>query len=257
MSVAAALVGLVVGTLVGMTSTGGGALLTPALVLFLAVPPSRAIGTDLFIAACMKVVAGGVYTVRRQVHWPTVGWLALGSVPGATLGVGIMNLIPVGRLETVLRPLLGLTLVIAGASTFIRMHRGTPVLYAPRRLVTIGLGLGTGLLVALTSIGSGSLLLAVLASWFPFDPRMLVGTDLVHALLLSAVAAAGHQAAGRVDTPLAIAVLVGAVPGVLLGAQIAGSVGERMLRRALAVLLILIGLQFASPPAWWSAAQVP
>ncbi len=117
----------------------------------------------------------------------------------------------------------------------------------PKRIpdlpVTVSLGFFTGLLVSMTSIGSGSLLLSVLSLFYPLSAQTMVGTDLVHALLLSSAATVGHSLAGRVDVGLAAAVLVGAIPGVLLGARMAIAMPERSLRAGLAVVLIAIGIQ--------------
>lgn len=245
---AAALIGLIVGIVVGGTSTGGGALLTPALVLIAGVPPSLAIGSDVMIASGMKLFGGGFYAIRREVDWPTVVRLAGGSVPGAALGIWILNRIPMGLLEAMLQRGLGLVLILAGASLFVRIRYGHAIRRAgtPALPTTVGLGFLTGLLVSMTSIGSGSLLLCVLAVFYPLRAQTMVGTDLVHALLLSAAATVGHYAAGRVDVGLAAGVLVGAIPGVLIGARLATGVPERALRASLATVLIAIGVQLSA-----------
>lgn len=244
---APALIGLIVGIVVGGTSTGGGALLTPALVLIAGVPPSIAIGSDVLIASGMKLFGGGFYAVRREVDWTTVLRLAGGSIPGAVVGIWVLNHIPIALLETALQRSLGLVLMLAGASLFVRIRYGHGVSAArfPALATTVGLGFLTGLLVSMTSIGSGSLLLCVLAFFYPLRAQTMVGTDLVHALLLSATATVGHYAAGRVDVGLAAAVLVGAIPGVLIGARLATGVPERALRASLATILIAIGLQLS------------
>ena len=240
-------IGFVAGMLVGATSTGGGALLTPALILIARVPPSIAIGSDVLIASGMKLFGGGFYALRREVHWPTVGRLAAGSIPGAVAGLALLNRMPVDQMETWLTRGLGFMLVIAGAALFLRVRWAGRVraTQAPAAAVTIALGFTTGLLVSTTSVGSGSLLLCALTLGYPLSARTTVGTDLVHALALSAAATVGHAAAGRVDLALAGAVLVGAVPGVLLGARLATSVPERSLRTSLAVVLVGLGIQMA------------
>lgn len=240
-------IGFAAGLLVGATSTGGGALLTPALILIARVPPSVAIGSDVLIASGMKLFGGGFYAFRREVHWPTVGRLAAGSMPGALAGTAMLNRMPLDRLETWLTHALGLVLVAAGAALLLRMTLAGR--QCPRRTppaaVTMGLGFVTGVLVSMTSVGSGSLLLCVLALGYPLRARETVGTDLVHALLLSTVATLGHASAGRVDVALAGTVLAGAVPGVLTGARLATGVQERPLRTALAVVLVAIGVPLA------------
>src|SRR5262245_37247711 len=248
----AVLIGTVVGFVVGVTSTGGGALLTPALVFLLRVPPSVAVGSDVLIASVTKLFGSGVYARRGLVDWPTVGRLFVGSLPGAVLGVALLDHIAPDVREHVLQRALGFVLVLAGAASLVRLQvrRHTPPPAAPSAAVTATLGFATGVLVSTTSVGSGSLLLCVLTFFFPLPASVMVGTDLVHALLLSAVATLGHLHAGRVDLTLAGAVLAGSVPGVLLGARLAQSVPERALRAALAVVLIGLGLPIAWPGAF-------
>jgi hypothetical protein len=242
----AALVGLVAGVVVGLTSTGGGALLTPALILVVGVPPSLAVGSDVFAAAVMKLFAGSAYALRGHVHWGTVLRLATGSLPGAAAGIAIVNRLPPHSLDAIVTRGVGAALVLAGAATLWRLHvKGEPPRMAPSFPVTAGLGFLVGMLVSLTSVGSGSVLLSVLAMFFPLQAATLVGTDLVHALLLSSAATVGHLAAGRVDIPLALTILVGGVPGVILGARLAVAVPERKLRAGLAFLLIGLGCHLA------------
>ena len=241
------IIGFFVGILVGATSTGGGALLTPALVLIARVPPAIAIGSDVLIASGMKLFGGGFYAIRREVHWPTVGLLAIGSIPGAVLGISILNKVPVKHIDSWLTHGLGIVLILAGSALLLRIRFAGKIHpeIQPIPIVTIGLGFITGLLVSMTSVGSGSLLLCVLTLWYPLNPRTIVGTDLMHALALSAAATVGHAAAGRVDVALAGTVLIGAVPGVLTGARIATTVPDRMLRTGLASVLIIIGAYLA------------
>src|SRR4051812_31128715 len=248
----APLIGLVAGFVVGVTSTGGGALLTPALVFILRVPPSVAVGSDVLIASVTKLFGGGSYALRGQVHWPTVRRLAVGSIPGAVLGIFILDHLPPELREHVLQRALGVVLVLAGAATLVRLRFAAraQAQTAPGAWTTAALGFFTGLLVSTTSIGSGSLLLCVLTFAFPLSAQTMVGTDLVHALILSVVATLGHFHAGRVDVALAASVLAGSVPGVLLGARVAHAVPERALRTVLAVLLIGLGVPIACPGAF-------
>ena len=251
MEIAPVLIGTVVGFVVGVTSTGGGALLTPALIFVLRVPPSIAVGSDVLIASVTKLFGSGVYARRGLVHWPTVGRLFAGSLPGAILGVAILDHIPPDLREHVLQRALGVVLVLAGGASLARLCFRPRVAPAapPSAAVTAALGFATGVLVSTTSIGSGSLLLCVLTFFFPLPAPVMVGTDLVHALLLSVVATLGHLHAGRVDFTLAGLVLAGSVPGVLLGARLAQTVPERALRATLAVVLIGLGLPIAWPGA--------
>jgi uncharacterized membrane protein YfcA len=252
----APLIGLVAGFVVGVTSTGGGALLTPALVFVLRVPPSLAVGSDVLIASATKLFGGGLYARRGEVHWPTVGRLLAGSLPGALIGILILNRLPADLREHALQRALGAVLILAGTATLVRLQLAgrTKPPAMPRAGWTAALGFVTGLLVSTTSIGSGSLLLCVLAIFFPLPAQTMVGTDLVHALVLSAAATLGHLQAGRVDFALAGSVLAGSIPGVLLGARLAHAVPERALRTVLAVILIGLGLPIAWPGVFTHAA---
>ena len=173
MSLVPAVIGLVVGTVVGLTSTGGGALLTPALILFLGVPPGLAVGTDVLIASGMKLVGSGLYSRRGHVHVPTVLRLAAGSLPGAGLGLLLLRSVPAQSLDGFFRGALGIALLLAGSATLFRLRRTeAPLARAtPKTPVTVALGFATGVLVSVTSIGSGSLLLCVLALFFPSRRR--------------------------------------------------------------------------------------
>jgi len=241
-----ALVGCVVGVVVGLTSTGGGSLLTPAL-LFFGAPPALAIGSDVLVASGMKLFGGSFYALRREVHWPTVLKLGAGSIPGAALGIAVLNRVPREWLDTSLRRGVGVVLVLAGLATVRRVFlqgKAHPERF-PSAAITVLLGAVTGILVSMSSIGSGSLLLCVMTALFPLSAQKIVGTDLVHALLLSAVAAIGHYLAGRVDLGLSLALLVGAIPGVLIGARLAWAMPQRALRVALGVVLVGIGAQLS------------
>jgi uncharacterized membrane protein YfcA len=246
MDLTVALTGAVIGVVVGMTSTGGGALLTPALVLVLGVPVRLAIGSDVLIAAIIKLVGSGFYVARGAVHWETVRRLAYGSVPGALLGLLLLALIPVDRIDHLLQQAVGATLVLVGLVSVFHLTRPARVAGSmPTAGRTTAVGFVIGLLVSTTSIGSGSLLLAAFVLWFPFAPATMVGTDLVHALILSSVAASGHFFAGRVDLALSANVLAGAIPGVIMGANLAAFMPQRALRGCLAAILTAIGLRLA------------
>jgi uncharacterized membrane protein YfcA len=245
------LIGLAVGVFVGLTSTGGGALLTPALVLLLRVPPAIAVGSDVFIASAVKLFGGGMYAARGAVHWPTTLRLAMGSIPGATLGLFLLGTLPRASLDVLLRRSLGAVLVLVGLVMLWRLwRRSHPAEKGmPSARFTVGLGFVTGILVSTTSVGSGTIVLAALQALFPFSAQAAVGTDLVHALLLSSYATAGHLLAGRVDVALASTVLIGAIPGVIIGARAATVVRERPLRLVLALVVVGAGVHLATAPA--------
>ena len=246
----AALIGAAVGLLVGLTSMGAGALLTPALVLLLGVPPRIAVGSDVLIAGVMKLFGGSACAIRRAVHWPTVLRLLVGSVPGALAGLGLLRVLPEGSLDAIITRLLGIAMLASGALSLVRYLRRLPdePASSPGAVGTAAIGFATGFLVSITTVGSGSILIFVLARFFPLRARQLVGTDLAHAFLLSVVAAAGHGFAGRLDPALALAVLAGAIPGVIAGALFAGKLPERSLRTALATIVFTVGVRFTALP---------
>lgn len=238
--------GAACGLVVGMTSTGSGALLTPGLIL-LGVPPAIAIGTNLLIASVMKLFGGGMYAREHQVHWPTVRWLACGSIPGALVGVALLDHLAAGGRDALLSQAVGVLTLLAGAAMLVRVlwrpaHPSRPL---PRPWVTALLGAGVGVLVGTTSIGSGSLLLCALALFFPLASRSLVGTDLVHALALSSAATLAQLVSGRVDLVLAAQVLAGGIPGVLLGTKLTALVPERAMRGGLACVVVGMGVYLA------------
>jgi uncharacterized membrane protein YfcA len=249
--VEAAVVGAAVGLLVGLTSMGAGALLTPALVLLLGIPPRIAVGSDVLIAGVMKLFGGGAYAVQRAVHWPTVFRLLAGSVPGAIAGLCLLHFVPAGVLDVLIGRLLGLAMLTSGAVSLVRYVRRIPdeAGSAPGLPGTIGIGFAIGALVSVTTVGSGSILLFVLARFFPLRTRELIGTDLAHAFVLSVVAAVGHGFAGRLDPQLALAVLAGAIPGVIAGALLSGAVPERSLRTVLATIVFTVGVRFTALPS--------
>src|SRR6266511_3918692 len=190
------LAGLGVGVVVGLTGMGGGALMTPILVLLFGVPPMAAVSSDLAASAVMKPFGGLVHARRGTVAWSLVGWLCVGSVPSAALGLLVKT----------------------------RRRAAGPGLPGPvrvRPLPTALLGAVGGLVVGLTSVGSGSLIIVVLLTLYPtLRANDLVGTDLVQAVPLVTAAALGHAFFGDLHLDIAGAVLAGSIPGVLIGARL-------------------------------------
>src|SRR2546430_8369343 len=176
----AALVGAGVGLLVGLTSMGAGALLTPALVLLLGVPPRIAVGSDVLIAGVMKLFGGGTYAVRRAVHWPTVLRLLLGSIPGALAGLLLLRLVPDGSLDAIIARLLGIAMLASGAVSLVRDVRRLPdePVASPGAAGTAAIRFATRLLVSITTVGSGSVLIFVLAPLLPPRAPPLRGAEL-------------------------------------------------------------------------------
>jgi uncharacterized protein len=246
----AALIGAAVGVLVGLSSMGAGALLTPALVLLLGVPAGIALGSGVLIAAVMKLFGGGAYAVRREVHWRSVLQLLAGSVPGGLVGLLLLRFLPQGSLDSSVTRLLGIAMLATGAVSLVRFLRPAPEQPPASRWGGMAaIGFATGLLVSVTSVGSGSILLFLLARWSPVRGRELVGTDLAHAFLLSILVAAGHGFADRLDPALIATVLIGAVPGVVAGAALSGIISERSLRTAVATIVFTVGVRFVALPS--------
>lgn len=242
--------GLVVGTLVGLTGMGGGVLMTPLLVLGLGMPATAAIGTDLAYSALTK--AAGTWQHWRQgtVDVRVVRALAIGSVPATLVAVGVLFLlhsVDSTAVNAFLEQFIGVMLVIAAGLMLRKVWmsatgRSEPVAdhlvtYPTAKLIVIG-AFG-GFLVGMTSIGSGSLIIALLVMTISLAPEKLVGTDVAHAFLLVGAAAIAHFLILQdVDVALAAKLLIGSIPGVLIGSRLAVWVPRRPLQVGLSVLLL-------------------
>ncbi len=252
-----ALAGLGVGIVVGLTGMGGGALMTPILVLFFGIPPLAAVSSDLAASAVMKPFGGWVHARRGTVNWALVRWLCLGSVPAAFMGVLLMRALGDGEsVQDVVRVALGVALLLAVAGLLIKAYSGrkteksdvTPEIVV-RPIPTVLLGALGGVVVGMTSVGSGSLIIVILLALYPMlRPNDLVGTDLVQAVPLVAAAALGHALFGDLQLDLAAAVLVGSVPGVLIGARLSSRAPAGVVRAALVVVLIASALKLFEVP---------
>ncbi|MFI5892944.1 TSUP family transporter [Actinoplanes sp. NPDC051513] len=258
MDLTLALAGLGVGIIVGLTGMGGGALMTPILVLVFGVPPIAAVSSDLAASAVMKPFGGFVHARRGTVNWQMVAWLCAGSVPAAFLGVLLLRRL--GDDESVqqtIRICLGVALVLAAAGLLIKSwtSRRRPASSAPapqikvKPLPTLLLGAVGGLIVGLTSVGSGSLIIVVLLAMYPkLRANDLVGTDLVQAIPLVTSAALGHALFGDLKLDLAAAVLIGSVPGVLIGSRISSRAPAGLVRSALVIVLLASALKLFNVP---------
>lgn len=242
--------GLLVGFLVGMTGIGGGALTTPILILIFRVSPLAAVGSDLVASVAMKVVGGGVHWRRGTVRTDLVRWLSVGSLPAAFGGVALLRVLHPGSLESTVERALGVTLLFAVAAMAARplilgwgrTAPDGPVVIRP--LPTALAGAGVGLAVGLTSVGSGSLMIVMLLFLYPgLRSAELVGTDLVQAALLVSAAAAGHALFGAVQLSVTTSLLLGALPGVYVGARLSSRAPDRILRPILAGVLLVTGLK--------------
>lgn len=252
MDLTLALAGLGVGIVVGLTGMGGGALMTPILVLVFGVPPVAAVSSDLAASAIMKPFGGWVHARRGTVDWQLVRWLCAGSVPAAFLGVLLLRLLgDDAAMQHAIKMALGVALLLAAGGLLLkawagRKRRGdgprAPIVVRP--LPTVLLGAAGGLIVGLTSVGSGSLIIVALLALYPkLRANDLVGTDLVQAVPLVAAAALGHVFFGDLHLDIAAAVLVGSIPGVLIGARISSRAPAGLIRSALVVVLLASALK--------------
>lgn len=242
--------GFLVGTLAGMTGIGGGSLLAPILILVFGVKASIAVGTDLVYSVPMKALAAFAHVRQGTVDGRVVKLLALGGIPGALAGLAAFAsaraTLGEAQLELVLRHAIGIVILTAAATalalTFtVRVRpRGT----ALRPAAIVAIGVAVGFLVALTSIGSGSITLPLLLLVLPAIPlRVLIGSEIVFAALMVPVAAAGHVAFANVDWMLALSLTAGALPGAYLGARLCARLGERALRPAVIGILAFAGFK--------------
>jgi hypothetical protein len=258
-----AVAGLVVGFVVGLTGMGGGALMTPLLVLAFGVQPLAAVSSDLVASLVMKPVGGAVHARRGTVSMPLVLWLCVGSVPAGFAGVWMIDLLGDGaEVQERLKVVMGVALLLAAGAMVAKavialrsqakaraagraVDDGAPVdQIAVRRVPTVLIGALGGLAVGMTSVGSGSLIIVLLLLVYPrLRAQNLVGTDLIQAVPLVGAASLGHLLFGDFQLDLTVALLVGALPGVYLGARVSSSAPGGLVRRALVAVLTASGLK--------------
>ena len=254
---ALALAGAGVGFIVGLTGMGGGALMTPMLVLFFGISPAAAVSSDLVAAVIMKPIGGGVHLRRGTVNLELVKWLVVGSIPTAFLSVwALQQFADPARVNTIVQYSVGAALLLASVAMVAKgafsgrrredRSKG-PVTVHPARTVLIG-AFG-GAVVGLTSVGSGSLMMVLLMILYPtLVASELVGTDLVQAIPLVAAAALAHMLFGHVQLDVTTSLVLGAVPGVYLGARLSSRSPDHIIRPILAMVLILSGLKMLKVP---------
>lgn len=256
MEFAYVLPGALVGFLVGLTGVGGGSLMAPILILMLGFQPAVAVGTDLWFAAITKTAGGYVHRQVGSPNWRLAGLLAIGSVPAAVLTLVWLGTSKGGRLEAdLLMQLLGVMLLLTAAVTpmkeklrapltTLRKHMG-PMLRPGQRIFTILGAAFIGCLVTLTSVGAGALVAVMLMLLYPLrlDTKSIVGTDIVHAIPLALIAAIGHSLFGNVDWQLLGWLLLGSIPGIIVGSLVTGRINESWVRIALSVMLALSGFK--------------
>jgi uncharacterized protein len=251
--------GLAVGILVGITGVGGGSLMTPLLVVLFGIHPATAVGTDLLYAAITKSAGTVVHGANKTINWAIVRLLAFGSVPAALVtlylmsGVDRKSIAAVSFITYALGWMLFLTAflllfrnqIVARVTDWRRHHQ--PVSETTVKTLTLILGLVLGALVTLTSVGAGALGVTVLLMLYPrLQIRDVVGSDIVHAVPLTLVGGLGYWMIGEIDWGLLVALLIGSIPGIIIGSHLAPRMPDKIIRPILAVTLALVAYKLVT-----------
>jgi uncharacterized protein len=263
--------GLGIGVLVGMTGMGGGSLMTPLLILIFGIQPTTAIGTDIFYSAVTKTVGGWRHFRMKTVNMELVKWLSFGSVPAAVLGVAIVSVLQdhIGedRLDSLVYAVLGGTLLMVGVITLTRalilrdlvVERDRFEVERRHKVAAILIGATTGFVIGVTSAGSGTVIAILLIAVYRLAPKRVVGTDVFHAAILLWAAGIAHWIGGNVDFTLAANILIGSIPGVVIGAALSDRAPQGFIRTALGLVLVgsgIVTIQKGDPNVWPIAAAV-
>ena len=263
--------GLGIGVLVGMTGMGGGSLMTPLLILIFGIQPTTAIGTDIFYSAVTKTVGGWRHLRLKTVNMELVRWLSLGSVPAAVGGVAIVSVLQdhIGedRLDSLVYAVLGGTLLMVGVITLARalilrdlvQERDRFDVERRHKVAAVVIGATTGFVIGITSAGSGTVIAILLIAVYRLSPKKVVGTDVFHAAVLLWAAGIAHWVGGNVDFGLAANILIGSIPGVIIGAALSGKAPQGFIRTALGIVLVgsgIVTIQKGDPTVWPIAAAV-
>jgi len=241
-------IGFLVGTLIGMTGLGGGVLLLPILIFGLKVPPIIAVGSDALFNFITKIGSGLMHLRKRTVRRKVVLALATGSVPGSILGVSFLvhlRTIYGSGVNNFITSAIGLLLVCIPTLLLFQTQIEEHVANRPPTMKSfVGMsviGLVAGFLVGMTSVGSGSIIMLLLLLFYSYPPKVMVGTDIVHAVALTGVTSLLHWRAGNVDPTLVASLLIGSIPGGLLGSHLSTRVPVPWLRRILCAVLLATG----------------
>jgi uncharacterized protein len=243
--------GMLVGIVAGMSGVGGSALLAPLLILFFGVKPTIAVGTDLVYSVPMKLLAAVAHVQQGTIDREVIVRLSIGGVPGSLAGLlafwFLRTHTAIAQLDTIERHAIGIVIIVAALSALALMFvkRRFQAIQAPwHRTATIAIGAAVGFLVAVTSIGSGSITLPLLLLTLPMVAlRSLIGSEIVFGALIIPIAALGHSAFADVDWRLALNLALGAVPGAYIGARFTGLLGDSFLRPAVMCILTYAGLK--------------
>ena len=257
MSLDIVIAGVIVGLLVGMTGAGGGALMTPILILLFGVTPSTAVSSDIVASAIMKPFGGAVHYRRGTVHMGLVGWLCVGSVPAAFAGVFVDQALGTGAaMQQNIEYAMGAAVFLAACAMVGKLlidsakQKKSGGIEEPepdikvKRTLTVLIGVFGGFLVGVTSVGSGSLMIVLLMLLYPaMSMRRLVGTDIVQSMPLVGAAAIGHALFGGLAFGITAAIVVGSIPGVIVGSLISSRASNILLRPILAFVLCATALK--------------
>lgn len=245
--------GFGVGLLIGLTGVGGGSLMTPLLILLFGVHPTTAVGTDLLFAASTKIVGTAVHASARTIDWALVALLAAGSVPATAATLLLLSRIDLkgDTAQHAVAVILGVVLLVT--ALFLIVGKAIRGCYEERllnldprtsRRLTIALGVVMGVLVTLTSVGAGAIGVTVLLLLHPkMPPGRVVGSDIAHAVPLTLLAGAGHWLLGSIDWSLLGTLLLGSVPGIVVGSYLATRARDAVVRIALASVLTIVGVR--------------
>lgn len=272
------LAGILVGFCVGVTGVGGGSLMTPILISLFRIEPHIAIGTDLLYAAISKFCGSFVHAKKMNIVWPIVIWLAVGSIPAsfATHWVLENYLSQSTHYKAVLTMVLGFMLTITGLSILFRSQienlfnkyrkqelpdmtqdlEKVKLQAKEKRVAIIIMGIILGIFVTLSSVGAGAFGIMALVVMFPNLPMIrIIGSDVVHAVLLTLVAGLGHMSSGNVDFMLLMWLLVGSIPAIIVGTLLSSRMPEKLIRKILGITLFALGVNFMINPVKSKPAQ--
>ena len=272
------LAGVLVGFCVGVTGVGGGSLMTPILISLFRIEPHIAIGTDLLYAAISKFCGSFVHAKKMNIVWPIVIWLAVGSIPAsfATHWVLENYLSQSTHYKAVLTMVLGFMLTITGLSILFRTQienlfnkyrkqelpdmtqdlEKVKLQAKEKRVAIIIMGIILGIFVTLSSVGAGAFGIMALVVMFPNLPMIrIIGSDVVHAVLLTLVAGLGHMSSGNVDFMLLMWLLVGSIPAIIVGTLLSSRMPEKLIRKILGITLFALGVNFMINPVKSKPAQ--
>ncbi|MEO3340124.1 sulfite exporter TauE/SafE family protein [Acinetobacter baumannii] len=261
------LAGMLVGFCVGITGVGGGSLMTPILIGLFRIEPHIAIGTDLLYAAISKFCGSMVHAKKLNIVWPIVLWLAVGSIPASFGTAWVLEhyLSQSTHYKAVLTIVLGFMLTLTGVSIIFRTRiekffnkfrnkentqtENEQLAVQNKRTYIVIMGIILGVFVTLSSVGAGAFGIMALVIMFPNLPMIrIIGSDVVHAVLLTLVAGLGHMSAGNVDFVLLMWLLVGSIPAIIIGTLISSRMPERLIRKILGITLFALGVNFMVHP---------